>query len=197
MRKRAGSVPEVSVFQTEISLSALENFAIWTLHPGYRDESGKNSTAQMASCCFAHCIFHIISIPFNRSDSAIRVAKATIGAKVITLYFALVALFHEFRARTRSDLFSSRESGWNFSYEPQEISSLMQWSGHLASRSFYLLAWFWRTRERLCMNWVRPFLSMRGMLLGYSLQPRPYSRALGTAGSVMTIGLSINWCLRS
>ena len=30
------------------------------------------------------------------------------------------------------------------------------------------------------------------MLLGYSLKPRPNSRALGMAGSVMTIGLSIN-----
>ena len=192
MRGRAGSVPEISVFQTGISLSGLENFAIWTLHPGYRDESGKNSTAQMASCCFAHCIFHIISIPFNRSDTQWYDRR-----KSYNFVFAVVALFHEFRARTRSDLFSSRESGWNFSYEPQEISSLMLWSGHLASRSFYLLAWFWRTRERLCMNWVRPFLSMRGMLLGYSLEPRPYSRALGTAGSVMTIGLSINWCSRS
>ena len=27
------------------------------------------------------------------------------------------------------------------------------------------------------------------MLLGYSFEPRPNSRALGTAGSVMTIGL--------
>ena len=30
------------------------------------------------------------------------------------------------------------------------------------------------------------------MLLGYSFEPGPNSRALGTAGSVMTIGLSIN-----
>ena len=30
------------------------------------------------------------------------------------------------------------------------------------------------------------------MLLAYSFEPRPNSRALGTAGSVMTIGLSIN-----
>ena len=32
---------------------------------------------------------------------------------------------------------------------------------------------------------------MRCMLLGYSLEPSPKSRALGTAGSFMTIGLSI------
>ena len=36
---------------------------------------------------------------------------------------------------------------------------------------------------------------MRGMLLGYSFEPRP--RALGTVGSVMTIGLSMNICLHS
>ena len=40
---------------------------------------------------------------------------------------------------------------------------------------------------------------MRYMLLGYSFEPRPYtnSHALGTAGSVMTIGLSINGCSHS
>ena len=31
-------------------------------------------------------------------------------------------------------------------------------------------------------------------LLGYSFEPRPNSLALGTVGSVMTIGLSINRC---
>ena len=37
------------------------------------------------------------------------------------------------------------------------------------------------------------------MLLGYSFEPRPYtnSHALGTTGSVMTIGLSINGCSHS
>ena len=32
------------------------------------------------------------------------------------------------------------------------------------------------------------------MLLGYCFEPRPYRRALGTEGSVMTIGLSMNGC---
>ena len=35
------------------------------------------------------------------------------------------------------------------------------------------------------------------MLLGYSLEPRPNSRVLGMAGSVTTIGLSINGGLYS
>ena len=32
------------------------------------------------------------------------------------------------------------------------------------------------------------------MSLGYGLEPRPTSRALGTEGSAMTTGLSINGC---
>ena len=35
------------------------------------------------------------------------------------------------------------------------------------------------------------------MLLRYSFEPMPYSRALGTTGWVMTIGLSINECSHS
>ena len=35
------------------------------------------------------------------------------------------------------------------------------------------------------------------MLLGYSLEPRPNSRVLATAGSVMPIDLSINGCSHS
>ena len=50
---------------------------------------------------FVCCIFLIISIPFNCSDIAIRVAKTVIGAKVITLYFVIFASFLEFRTRTR------------------------------------------------------------------------------------------------
>ena len=41
---------------------------------------------------------------------------------------------------------------------------------------------------------VRSLLSLRGMLLGYSFEPRTIIRALGTAGSVMNIVLSINGC---
>ena len=44
------------------------------------------------------------------------------------------------------------------------------------------------------MNQVRSLLSMRGTLLGYSLEPRPERRVRGTAGSVMTARLSVNGC---
>ena len=56
----------------------------------------------MASPCIACCIFHIISIPFNCSDTALRVTDAKIGPKVKILCFAMIALFPEFGDRTRS-----------------------------------------------------------------------------------------------
>ena len=51
--------------------------------------------------------------------------------------------------------------------------------------------------EQDCMNRVRSSLSMRCMLLGDNFEPRPNNHALGTTGSVMTIGLSINGCSHS
>ena len=66
---------------------------------------------------------------------------------------------------------------------------------HHASRAFLLLAPFWRSRERLCMNRVRSLLNMRCMLPGYSLEPMPNMPDLaailvfhGAAGSIITIG---------
>ena len=47
------------------------------------------------------------------------------------------------------------------------------------------------------MNPVRFLLSMRCMLLTYTFEPRAHSRSLGMAGTVMTIGLSINGSLHS
>ena len=35
------------------------------------------------------------------------------------------------------------------------------------------------------------------MLLGYNFEPRPNGSAIGTAGSVLTIGLPINRCSHS
>ena len=39
MRSRAGSVTEVSVFAAEIAVTGLEIFPMWTLQPGYQDET--------------------------------------------------------------------------------------------------------------------------------------------------------------
>ena len=44
----------------------------------------------------------------------------------------------------------------------------------------------------LCMNRGRILLSIRGVLVGYTFEPRPKSRALATARLVMTVGSSIN-----
>ena len=48
----------------------------------------------------------------------------------------------------------------------------------------------WCTRQSLCMNGVKSLLSLCCMLLGYSFEFSPNSRAAGTAGSVLIIGLS-------
>jgi len=69
-----------------------------------------NSVTGMALSCFACCIFHIISITFNYSDAGIRVAKAMIGAKVISLCFAMV-WFSKFAPETLRGLFSPRKRG--------------------------------------------------------------------------------------
>ena len=49
---------------------------------------------------------------------------------------------------------------------------------HHASRAFLFLAQFCCTWERLCMDPVRPFLSMCLTLLGYTSEPRPNSWCL-------------------
>ena len=65
MRGRPGSVAEISVLPTGISVSDLENFALST-----RDVSEMNSNSARTDG-FVCCI-----------STAIRVAKAMIGAKV-------------------------------------------------------------------------------------------------------------------
>ena len=79
----------------------------------------------MASFCSAWWIFHIISNPFNCSDTAKRVAKAMIGVKEITrLCFAIYFCFcfSNFAPKLVPrifGLFSSRKPGWIFPYEPK------------------------------------------------------------------------------
>ena len=144
MRERPGSV------------SGLENFAIWTLHPGYRDEffaiahalngrwrssavSSHNKAARMASFCFAWWIFHIISNPFNCSGTAKRVAKAMKGAKAIThLRFAIFCFVFIIISRQNS----SPGPGLIFSYEPK--AKFVPVSG--PARSTGLI---WRGRQSL------------------------------------------------
>ena len=126
-----------SVLPTGILVSGQETLAIWTLQPGYRDESGMNFSQQdgiVFLCLLA--IFHVKNIPFHPSDSTIRVAKGMIGAKVIILCFDMFALFLELRAELVPRIFglsSSRKPGWNFSEKvpvtgPARLTELM-WGG--------------------------------------------------------------------
>ena len=94
MRGRAGSVPEISVSGLEIL--PYEHFS-----PVTGKKAGCILAVQMESSCIACYIFHIIIIPFNCSDTALRVAEAMIGAKVKFLCFAMFALFLKFGVRTR------------------------------------------------------------------------------------------------
>ena len=71
MTRGAGSVAEIFVFPNR-----------YHGKPGDQDESGMNSDGPMVLSCIACCIFHIISIPFNCSNTTLRVAKAMIGMKV-------------------------------------------------------------------------------------------------------------------
>ena len=77
--------------------------------PGWM--AGRILAVWMASSCIACCIFHIISIPFNCSDTALRITDGKIGQKV------MFALFPELGTRTRSqDLwpFLISETGLKF-----------------------------------------------------------------------------------
>jgi len=105
--------------------------------PGWkRDEFWR---PRMASSCIAYCIFHIISIPLNCSDTALRVAKAIIGAKVIIFVFRHVGFVSRISCQKSSPgslaFGSSRKPGWNFSYEPKgklvPVTGLMRRSSNI------------------------------------------------------------------
>ena len=88
-----------------------ENFA------GYRDESGmiSNGPDGIVLHCLLYMIFHIISTPFNCSDTALRVTKAIIGAKVIIFVFRRVCFVFRISRQNSSPrslaFFSARKPG--------------------------------------------------------------------------------------
>ena len=90
--EQAGSVPEISVFSNRDLGKRAGNFAIWLFMPVSGMKAGW-ILAQMESSCIACCIFPIMSIPVNCSDTALRVAKAMIGAKFIIFVFRMSAFF--------------------------------------------------------------------------------------------------------
>ena len=92
--------PEISVFPNRISVSGLDILPFEHASSVTGMKAGRILRMNSAWSCFACCIFLIISISFDNSDTAIRVAKAITGAKVTTLYFDMFVLFLEFRAPT-------------------------------------------------------------------------------------------------
>ena len=67
----------------------------------------------------------------------------------------------------------------------------------LAEPFYFTFSIFAYLRNSVCMNGVRSLLNIPCLLLGYSFEPRPYRLALGTASSLITIGLSIIGCSHS
>ena len=94
MRGRAGSVPEISVGGLEIL--PYEHFI-----PVSGMNGGMNSVNSGGTDSIVlHC--HIISIPFNRSDTALRVTKAiVIGPKVKIFVFGHVCFVSRIGATIR------------------------------------------------------------------------------------------------
>ena len=73
----------------------------WTFLPyEHMNKAGWLLAALIASSRIACCIVHIISIPFNCSDTAVRVAEAMIGSKVIAFVFRHVCFASRICART-------------------------------------------------------------------------------------------------
>jgi len=72
MRGRAGSAPEISVFPIGISVTGLEMLPYEHFSPVTGMKAGLILVVRMTSSCIARSIFHIISIPFNCSDTAFR-----------------------------------------------------------------------------------------------------------------------------
>ena len=90
MGGRAGSVPVNSVFPTEISVSGLEILP----YEHFTPVTGPDGIV-------LHCLLYFThqSIPFNCSETALRVTEAMIGSKVDLFVFRHVCF--EFGSRTR------------------------------------------------------------------------------------------------
>ena len=82
MRGPAGSLPEISVFPTEISVNGLKILPYEHFIPVTRMNGEMNSGSPDG--IVLHCLLYFphISIPFNCSDTALRVSDGKIGPKV-------------------------------------------------------------------------------------------------------------------
>ena len=117
----AGLVPEASVFPTAISVSGLKLLSYEHFSP-VTGMKARWNLGWHRFVTYACCIFHIISISFNYSDTTLRVTKAMIGAKVIILVFRHFCFISQISRRNSSTgllALSSRNPGWKFPYEPK------------------------------------------------------------------------------
>ena len=87
MRGRAGSVPEISVFPTEISVRGLELLPYNHFVPVTGMNGGMNSGRPDGIVLHYLLYFTHHSIPFNCSETALRVTEAMIGSKVDLFVF--------------------------------------------------------------------------------------------------------------
>ena len=90
---RLARFPRSRFFPTGISVSGLGilPYDSTGLLAGWKQDEFWPRWSRLA--CIACCIFPIMSIPVNCSDSALRVAKAMIGAKFIIFVFRMSAFF--------------------------------------------------------------------------------------------------------
>ena len=78
---QAGLVPEISVFPTGISVSGLKILP-YAEHHGYWNQSEMNSGGPDVVVLHGLLCFPRHTHPFNRSDTALRVAEAMVARKL-------------------------------------------------------------------------------------------------------------------
>ena len=95
-------------FPTRISVELAGNFAIRTLQPSITGMNSGRSDGIVLHCLY---IFDIISFPFNCIDTALSVANAMIGAKVVEIIlfrffgpFLISETVQKFLMRTQGEI---------------------------------------------------------------------------------------------
>ena len=156
MRGRAGSVSDFSVFPTEISVSGMQILPWEHFSPVTGMKAGWILAVRMASSCIDCCIFHIIGIRLNISDTTLRVTEVyMIGAKVKTFVFRhiyLVSRIWHQNSSPRSLAFSHlgnpaeishTNPRWNSSRQPGScelaLGTLIFW--HRSTNFVLILLW--------------------------------------------------------
>ena len=80
--------------RSRFSVSGLKILPYEHFSPVTGMKAGWILAARMASSCTAYCVFHLISIPFNCIDTALRVVKAMVGPKVRIFVFIRICFIY-------------------------------------------------------------------------------------------------------